>query len=142
MRRSVSLALIFWILIGGVAARPALAAEFSNLDLEGNWSLHAFGVYDVKGIFYFGTFELAQNGLISGGNAGAYGWSEAHFTGGGLSVSSTGEIGGVVRGISSDRGSFWIAIKKGWMELNKNQITFIGSDDQEYQLLATLVRAR
>lgn len=142
MRRSVSFAYIFLILGLVALARPVAAIEFSNSDLEGTWSLHAFGVYDVRGVFYYGTFDLAQNGLITGSTAGAYGWSEAYFTGGGLSVGPSGEIGGVVHGTAQDRGEFWIAIKKGWMELSKNQITFIGSDDQEYQLLVTLIRVR
>ncbi len=142
MRRIVSLRLFLSIPLLLLMAGPAPAAQFSNLDLQGTWSLHAFGVYDVRGVFYFGTFDLTQEGLITGGAGGAYGWSEAHITGGGLSVGPEGEIGGVLNGISQDRGSFWIAVKKGWMELSKNQITFIGSDDQEYQLLVTLVRVR
>ena len=144
MRRSVSWMIIFLVLVLALAAqaRPAAAAEFSNSDLEGTWSLHAFGVYDVRGVFYFGTFDLAQNGFISGGADGAYGWSAASFSSGGLILKPNGEVGGVINGVAQDRGPFWIAVKLGWMELNKNQITFIGSDDKEYQLLVTLVRVR
>lgn len=140
MRRFVSPALFICLVLPLLAAGPCFGDQFVNQDLEGTWSLHAFGVYDVKGVFYFGTFELGRDGLITTGNPGAYGWSEARIIGGGLALGPTGEIGGVLQGLSQDRGSFWIAVKKGWMELSKNQITFIGSDDQEYQLLVTLVR--
>ena len=140
--RRVWLTLILGLLAAIGPAGPGQAADFNILDLEGRWSLHAFGAYDVRGVFYFGTFDLAADGLIVGGTEGAYGWSEARFTGGGLSVGPDGEIGGVVEGTAQDRGPFWIAVKQGWMELSKNQITFIGTDDQEYQLLVTLVRVQ
>ncbi len=142
MRRTVFIVLVSAVLIAAGPASLARAAEFSSQDLEGKWSLHAFGVYDVKGVYYFGNLDLSQDGLITGGDAGAYGWSQAQITGGGLCLGADGEIGGVVEGLSTDRGAFWIAVKKGWMDLAKNQITFIASDDQEYQLLVTLVRVR
>ena len=141
MRRIVSFTLLLFLPLLLIAAGPASGTQFAVVDLEGTWSLHAFGVYDVKGVYYFGTLEL-ESGLITGGGQGVYAWSEAQITGGGLSVAPSGEITGILEGYAQDRGSFWIAVKMGWMEIDKNQITFIGSDDQEYQLLVTLVKVR
>jgi|GEM_PF-2882599 len=120
---------------------PPAAAGFSNADLEGTWNLHAFGNYDVKGFIYYGVISLSPEGTIVDSAGGAVSHCEAEYTGGGFSCLPSGQVTGLIRGSSLEWGPFSIAVKLGWMDLGKNQITFIGADNNECQLLVTLVRA-
>lgn len=139
MRRRLALIGFLGLAAGLVICGPALAVSFENTDLDGNWSLNAFGAYDVKGILYYGTISLDDSGFVTGSANGAYGWAEADYTGGGLSLNSTGQVSGVIRGRSA-HGSFEISLKLGWMDLTKNEITFLGVDNNGVQLMAVMVK--
>jgi len=129
------------VLFALVQAGPARAVDFSNADLEGRWSLHAFGAYEVQGSFYYGQITLDPEGRVVGSGDCALGWSPAVFDGGGLAVlNPQGEVGGRLSGLSHHWGGFWIAVNKGWLNLTKTQITFIGQDYRNFQLLVTMVR--
>ncbi len=118
---------------------PVGAQSFNLQDLDGSWSMHALGVYDVRGIYYYGTLTV-ENGLITGDPGGAQGYAVADFTGGGFSLGLSGEIQGIIQGRSS-QGSITICINLGWMGIDKNQISFIGTDQTGMVLMVTLVRA-
>ena len=138
--KSVFIALAITILL---CCSPALAQEtqsFSVQDLDGTWSMHALGVYDVRGMYYYGNLTV-EGGLIIGDAGGAQGYAVADYTGGGFSLSSTGEIQGIIRGRSS-QGDITICINMGWMGTDKNQISFIGTDQTGMVLMVTLVKAQ
>ena len=124
-----------------ISPGPVQAGGFSNADLEGSWNLHAFGNYDVKGFIYYGVIRLSSEGMIIDSSGGAISHCKAVYTDGGFSCSPNGRISGLIEGSSQEWGAFSIAVKLGWMDLTKNQITFIGADNNEVQLLVTLVRA-
>jgi hypothetical protein len=131
-----------WLLVVLLSlSSPSEAAEFSNADLEGTWNLHAFGNYDVKGFIYYGVIRLDSEGMIIDSAGGAISHCKADYTDGGFSCQPSGQIAGLIEGSSLEWGPFTIAVKLGWMDLSKNQITFIGADNNECQLLVTLVRA-
>jgi hypothetical protein len=137
MKKLVSL-LVFLTL---AQVSPARAVDFANADLEGKWSLHAFGAYEVQGTFYYGQITLDADGRVVNSGDCALGWSPAVFDGGGLAVlNPQGEVGGRLSGLSFHWGGFWIAVKKGRLNLTKDQITFIGQDYRNYQLIVTMVR--
>ena len=138
MKRTVP---IFLALIAGMilCCQPASAQSFGVQDLDGRWSMHAFGVYDVRGLYYYGTLTV-KDGLIIGDPGGAQGNAVADYTGGGFNLGSSGEVQGIIEGRSS-QGSITIHINLGWMGIDKNQITFIGSDQMGMVLMVTLVRA-
>ncbi len=128
-----------FLFIGLVLSGPSSAAQnFSVQDLDGRWSMHCFGVYDVRGLYYYGTLTV-KGGLITGDPGGAHGYAVADFTGGGFNVTQTGEVQGLIEGRSS-QGSITIFINLGWMGLDKNQISFIGTDNTGMVLTVALVR--
>lgn len=121
-------------------AGEAPAVDFVSSDIQGRWHLHAFGAYEVKGTFYYGNITLDAEGKLVASGDSAFGWSPAVFDGGAMAVFADGSVGGKISGLSFEWGGFWIAVKQGWMNLTKDQITFIGVDYQDYQLLVTMVR--
>lgn len=121
-----------------MASSTVRAQEFTTQDLDGRWALHAFGVYDVRGLYYYGNLTV-EGGLITGDPGGAHGYAVADYTGGGFNLSETGEVQGIIEGRSS-QGSITISVNLGWMGQDKNQITLIGTDQVGMVLMVTLVR--
>ena len=140
MNRILSFAVLAALLLVPAFISPAQAVDFTTADLEGKWHLHAFGAYEVKGTFYYGTFTLNGDGQVVACGDAAYGWSPAVFDGGGLIIYTNGQVGGKLSGLSFEWGGFWIAVKHGWMNLSKDKITFLAEDYEHYQLLVTMVR--
>ncbi len=131
-------AVFFLVLAPFLSPSPARAQDFGVQDLNGGWAMHALGVYDVRGLYYYGNLTV-QEGLITGDPGGAHGSAVADYTGGGFNLGSDGEIQGIIEGRSA-LGSITISINLGWMGIDKNQITCIGTDQTGMVLMITLVR--
>ncbi len=140
MNRILSVVILAGLLFIPALSGPAQAVDFTAADMEGAWHLHAFGAYEVKGTFYYGTITLNNEGQVVACGDAAYGWSPAVFDGGGLIIYPDGQVGGRLSGLSYEWGGFWIAVKHGWMNLSKDKITFLAEDYESYQLLVTMVR--
>ena len=127
------------LLLGSILSGPsAWAQDFTPQDLDGRWSMHALGVYDVRCLYYYGNLTV-EGGLITGDPGGAHGSAVADYTGGGFNLGQDGEVQGIVEGRSS-LGSITIYVNLGWMGLDKNQITCIGSDQNGMVMMVTLIR--
>jgi hypothetical protein len=140
MTRFRTFVLIAALLLVPAWGGPALAVEFASADLQGTWHLHAFGAYEAEGSFYRGKITLSAEGQVVASSDSSFGWSPATFDGGGLVIFPNGSVGGKLSGLSFDWGGFWIAVQHGWMNLTKDQITFIGVDYEYFQMIVTLVR--